>query len=121
MVERRKNKRTACRLRTQVRRTTPDGKTELMEFVSTNLSLGGVFIQAEDLSLFDLGEELTVRIEDKENKFYEGAVRVIRSARVFTEEKRLTASGYGLMFIDPNPEFLAMLERQQKEKPHIIL
>lgn len=120
MVEKRKHQRISCRLKTVIRKRLADHNTVVMEFISANLSLGGIFISSEDLSLFDLGEEISVLIEDEKDRFYEGRARVVRSARVFTEDKRLTESGYGLMFIDLNPEFTAMI-KGRTEKVHIIL
>jgi c-di-GMP-binding flagellar brake protein YcgR len=121
MVERRKHRRLSCRMKTVVTKTLPDRRTMVMEFELNSLSAGGVFIAAEDLSLFDLGEDLAVVIEDAEDRFYEGRARVVRSARVFSPEKKLTQSGYGLMFIDAPPEYLTRIDRHVAKNAPVIL
>jgi c-di-GMP-binding flagellar brake protein YcgR len=121
MVERRKHKRFICHLKTVIDRTLPDGKRRHLEFRSESLSGGGVFILSEDLSLFDLGEDVAVVVEDDEDRYYEGKARVVRSARYFTEDKKIDRSGFGLMFIDPPPEYLTKIDKRVGNNDTVIL
>ena len=121
MVERRKHRRLSCRMKTVVTRTLPDGKTVVMEFSLNSLSAGGAFISSEDLSLFDLDEEVALVIEDAEDRFYDGRARVVRSSRVFSPEHKLAESGFGLMFTDAPPEYLDLIDRHVTKYNPIIL
>ena len=110
------NKRVSDRktvhLTTYVRKELPGGGYTLMQFVSRNLSVGGIFISADDLSLFDLGEELHILVDRDRERLFEGQARVVRSARIFELEDTVTESGYGLMFTGNNPAFSAMVTEQ---------
>jgi c-di-GMP-binding flagellar brake protein YcgR len=112
MGERRKHQRFVCGMKVIVTKTLPDWKKFILEFVLSDISAGGVFIPAEDLSLFDLCEELNIVITDAAERFYEGKALVVRSARVFSAERKPAQSGYGLKFVDAPPEFLTRIERR---------
>ena len=115
MEEKRKTSRKKVIITTVVRKLRPEGGCSIYEFKSKDLSLGGIFISAEDLSLFDLGEEIEILVDDDGKRYYEGRAIVVRSARVFTEEGSQVDSGYGLMFLTPGPELKEMLkEKLQK-------
>ncbi len=104
--------RKPLRLTTYVRKELPAGGYSLMQFVSRDLSEGGVFISTDDLSLFDLGEELSVIVDRGKKHLYEGNARVVRSARTFGSEEAITESGFGLMFIGDNANLLGMVKKQ---------
>jgi hypothetical protein len=110
-----------CNLKTVIDRTLPDGRHVHQELLSESLSCGGVFILSEDLSLFDLGEEVGVVIEDDEDCFYDGKARVVRSARYFAENEKIDRSGFGMMFIDPPPEYLTRIDHHITKHNSIIL
>ena len=76
-----------------------------MQFMSKDLSEGGIFVVTDDLSLFDLSEEVAIIVEKGRSRYYEGSARVVRSARFFGGEGTLTESGFGLMFIEQDDEF----------------
>lgn len=103
------NKRGAQRvpavITTFIRRTRPEGGYSLMQFVSKDLSEGGIFIVTDDLSIFDLSEEVAVIVEKGRARYFEGTAQVVRSARIFGEEGTMTESGFGLMFLTPDEEF----------------
>ena len=92
-----------------VRRTLPEGGTSLMQFVSKDLSVGGIFIVSDDLSILDLGEEVTLLVDQSRNRYYEGQALVVRSAREFADDG-VTESGFGLMFAEPPDEFRKAIE-----------
>ena len=83
-----------------------------MQFVSRDLSEGGVFISSDDLSLFDLGEQLSVMVDRDREWIFEGQAKVVRSARVFESSASISESGYGLMFTGANPVFSEMVKDQ---------
>ena len=83
-----------------------------MQFVSKDLSKGGVFICTEDLSILDLGDEVDVIVEKGKERYYEGRGKVVRSARMFNADDALGEGGYGLMFIAPDETFSKMLESE---------
>ena len=76
-----------------------------MQFVSKDLSPSGIFIVTDDLSVLELGDEVTLLVDQSRERYYEGGARVVRSARVFSEDEGVTESGFGLMFTDPPDEF----------------
>jgi c-di-GMP-binding flagellar brake protein YcgR len=118
MIEKRKTIRKPLIVTTVIRKTTHGGGSgdyEILEFRTHDVSEGGIFISTEDLSLFDLGEELEIMVEDEDERFYEGRARVVRSAKVFTEEGSRIESGFGLMFLFPDRELSGMLSRNLKE------
>jgi c-di-GMP-binding flagellar brake protein YcgR len=118
MIEKRKTVRRPLIVTTIIRKTAQSGCSgdyEILEFRTNDVSEGGIFISTENLSLFDLGEELEIMVEDEGERFYEGRARVVRSARVFTEEGRRIESGFGLMFLFPDREMSGMLSRRLKE------
>ncbi len=107
--DKRQSERKKIVVTTVVRKQTPSGKYSIMEFQSKDMSLGGIFICSEDLSIFDLGEEVEILVDDNGNKYYEGKARIVRSARILNEEGGQTESGFGLMFLNPDKEFKTML------------
>ncbi len=123
MSEKRKAVRKPVLITTVIRKTTPAGKAakgtamgyEILEFRTRDLSTGGIFLSTEDLSIFDLGEEVEILVDDDGARYYEGKARVVRSARVFSGEGNPVESGYGLMFLSPDGEFDGMLTRKLKD------
>jgi hypothetical protein len=101
---------------TYVRKALPDGNYNLLQFSSKDLSEGGVFITTDDLSLLEIGEECEVMLEENKEKLYQTQAKVVRGARVFTQGGEQTFSGYGLMFFDPEDDFLDMLQNQLSGK-----
>ncbi len=116
MENKRKSDRKKIVVTTVVRKIMPNGDCAIWEFKSKDLSLGGIFICAEDLSLFDLGEDIEILVDYNGNKYYEGKAQAVRSAKVFTGEGEQVESGYGLMFLTPDTEFKDMLTEKLKEK-----
>ena len=110
--DKRKSARKPVHLTTYIRKELPAGGYSLMQFLSKDLSEGGVFISADDLSLFDLGEELTIIVDQQRKRFFEGQARVVRSARVFESSEEITDSGFGLMFIGNDSSFTDMIKQQ---------
>ena len=108
----RQSDRRSVHLTTYVRKELPGGGYTLMQFVSKDLSEGGVFISAEDLSLFDLGERISVMVDRNRERIFEGQAIVVRSARVFESGTTIPESGYGLMFSGSEPEFSEMVRDQ---------
>lgn len=100
---------------TVLRSEKPEGGHAIMEFKSGDLSFGGVFISTEDLSILDLGDEFEILVDANKEKYYEGSARVVRSARVFSEEGKQIDSGFGLMFLNPDEAFQAMLSEKLKD------
>ncbi len=127
MSEKRKAVRKPVLITTVIRKTTPAGNAakgagmgtaggyEIMEFRTRDLSTGGIFLSTEDLSVFDLGEEVEILVDDDGTRYYEGKARVVRSARVFSGEGNPVESGFGLMFLSPDSEFNGMLTRKLKD------
>ena len=116
MDERRSSDRARVTIVSFVRRTMPDGKSSVMEFRSVDLSPTGVFLSTEDLGVMDLDEEVELMVaagaDAEAARFYEGRARVVRSARVFSDTDTLTESGYGLMFLEADQEFMTAIEKQ---------
>jgi hypothetical protein len=110
--ERRSGERKKVMVTTLVRQRKDDDEVEIMEFRSRDLCIGGIFISTEDLSLFQLGEELEILIDDDGRKYYKGRARVVRSARLLSREGELADSGFGLMFTSPDPDFLEIVQRK---------
>ena len=115
MDEKRKNPRKRIAVTTVLRSEKPEGGHAIMEFKSGDLSFGGVFISTEDLSILDLGDEFEILVDANKEKYYEGSARVVRSARVFSEEGKQIDSGFGLMFLNPDEAFQAMLSGKLKD------
>jgi hypothetical protein len=115
MAEKRKNSRKSLIITTVIRKMTNDGSEgnyEIMEFRTRDVSAGGIFISTEDLSLFDLDEEMEILVDDVGERYYEGRARIVRSARIFTEEGNPVESGFGLMFLSPDAELSGMISRK---------
>jgi hypothetical protein len=121
MQDKRQHERKRVCITMIVRKDRPYGGRSIMEFRSLDLSRGGLFIATENLSLFELGEELEILVDDEGRRYYEGKARVVRSARVFTAEGDQVESGYGLMFVNPGTDFRRMLfeklDRQSESRP----
>ena len=105
VAEKRIEVRRKVNITTYIRKELPGGGFTLMQFISRDLSEGGIFISTDDLSLFDLGEELAVIVDRNNERLFEGKVRVVRSARIFESENEITDSGFGLMFLSYDSEF----------------
>ena len=110
--ERRSGERQRVQLKTFVRKVLPDGKTWLGEFRSLDLSDGGVFVSTEDLSIFDLGEELEIMVDDGQAEYFRGSARVVRSARLYQEESSLSESGFGLMFLAQEANLTKLIDER---------
>jgi hypothetical protein len=70
MEERRSGDRKRVMVTTLVRKRKDNDEVEIMEFRSRDLCIGGIFVSTEDLSLFQLGEELEILIDDDGRKYY---------------------------------------------------
>jgi hypothetical protein len=112
MQEKRSSERKRLELITVVRKPLSHQGATLMEFISRDLSEGGIFILSEDLSVFDLGEELDILIDNRGERYYEGRARVVRSARIISDREARLESGFGLMFEAPKEDFRRMLDEQ---------
>lgn len=112
MEERRGSERKRVMVTTTVRKGVDNDQVEIMEFRSRDLCIGGIFISTEDLSLFRLGEELEILIDDDGRKYYKGRAKVVRSARRLSAQGELTDSGFGLMFTSPDPDFVDIVQKK---------
>ena len=112
MEERRGNKRQSLTLNIIAKRLLPTGRYAVMEFISRDISGSGMYIYTEDVSIFDLGEGIDLLLDDNGAKYCEGKAKVVRSAKVFTGEGAPTESGFGLMFLNPDKEFQAILTKK---------
>jgi len=112
MKEKRESERKKVVITTVVRKTVPDGRYSIMEFQTLDISYGGIFISTEDLSIFDLGEEIEILVDDKGKKYYDGKARVVRSARILSQSGNQVESGFGLMFLNPEKEFVTMIKNK---------
>ena len=110
--EKRECDRKEVTLASFIRKSLPDGGYSLYQFMSKNLSIGGVFIVTDDLTLFDLGEEVALIVEQHKSRYYEGTARIVRSARIFESEGHLTESGFGCMFLEPDEDFTSMVQTE---------
>ena len=111
-TDKRKSERRKVHLTTFVRKELPGGGYSLMQFMSRDLSEGGIFVSTDDLSLFDLGEELSVIVDQDRQRLFEGQAKTVRSARIYESSDTLTESGFGLMFTGDSPVFLEMIREQ---------
>jgi hypothetical protein len=112
MDERRSEERKPIIITTIIRKIKPQSGHEVLELKSKDLCLGGIFISTEDLSLFDLGEEMEILVDDDGKRYYTGNARVVRSARMVSEEGEITESGFGLMFTSADEEFQNMVREK---------
>ena len=96
-----------------VRKHLPDGRSSVQGFRSADLSAGGLYLVCEDLTLFDLGEEVELMV-DADGRYHVTDARVVRSARTRGDgggcEQR--PSGFGLRFSDPAPALRAMVRHR---------
>ena len=111
MSNRRDGDRKKMIMKTVIRKAKPEGGYAIMEFKSNDLSLGGIFISTEDLTILDLGQDVELMVEVNEEKYYEGNGKIVRSARVFSEAGEQIESGYGVMFLNPDESFKEMVSR----------
>ena len=111
-VNKRSNTRKTIHLTTYVRKELPGGGHSLSQFVSRDLSEGGIFIGTDDLALFDIGEEISVIVDQEKEHLYEGKARVIRSTRIFASVDGMTGSGFGLRFIGAGTAFSEMIKKE---------
>jgi len=110
-IEKRMSERKELSLMTFIRKKLSDGNQNLMQFQSKDLSTGGIFLTTENLSLFQLGEECEILIDDHGDRLVETNAKVVRGARVFSDKGDQVISGYGLMFFDPDDDFMEMLRK----------
>lgn len=109
MEEKRQFERKNKRFVVFARKRFVDGSTKIIQMMTKDLSMGGIFVQTDDLYLFDLGEDVDILIDDDGQRYYEGTSKVVRSARVLTKEDNQT-SGYGMMFVSPDDDLQEMLK-----------
>jgi hypothetical protein len=59
-----------------------------------------------------LGEAVELVVEHDKSRYYKGTARVVRSARTFEPEDHMIESGFGLMFLEKDPEFEKLLKQE---------
>ena len=96
-----------------LRKTMVDGSTLLLEFRGRDLSAAGVFLAADDLTLLDLDEEVVVLLGTARGPFAAARARAVRSVRSFVASRGLTASGFGLEFLDADARFREAIDCQR--------
>ena len=74
----RKSDRKRVVLTSYIRKEMSDGNSMLMQFLSKDLSTSGIFIISENLSIFDLGDEVTLIADKDKVQYYEGRAKVVR-------------------------------------------
>jgi hypothetical protein len=99
MKEKRKQARNFTPEQTIIKKRMPDGSFKLHECKNRNISRGGVFIITENLSIFELGEVVEVKIKDTDRDYYKGKAEIIRSESVFNKDSVKTECGYGIVFL----------------------
>ncbi len=114
--DKRESERKDVQITSYIRKERPGGGYALMQFMSKDLSEGGIFVVTEDLNLFDIGEEVTLIVDKNKERLYEGSARVVRSTREFESEGKITGSGFGLMFVSTDDSFKEMVREQLEEK-----
>ena len=87
-----------------------DGSTVLLEFRARELSSAGAFLATEDLGLLDLDEEVELQMSLAGGPYATARARVVRSQRSFVTGRALTASGFGLEFLDAEAGFRAAVD-----------
>lgn len=97
-----------------LRKTMVDGSALLLEFRGRDLSTVGVFIAADDLALIDLDEEVEVLLGTAGGPFATARARAVRSVRSFAASRGLTASGFGLEFLEADARFRTAIDYQLK-------
>lgn len=112
MENNRSDERKKIIITTTVRKMLPHEGYEVMEFKSKDLCMGGIFISTEDLSLFDLGEELEILVDDNGEKYYTGKAQIVRSARIVSHKGEIADSGFGLMFTSSDEGFKEMIQKK---------
>jgi hypothetical protein len=110
--DKRKAERVTAMITSYVRRNMPDGGYALMQFVSKDLSEGGIFIVTDDLTILDLSEDISLIVEKDKSRYFEGPARVVRSARIFESGGGITESGFGLMFLETDAHFREMIANE---------
>ncbi|MBN1647199.1 MAG: PilZ domain-containing protein [Spirochaetales bacterium] len=80
------------------------------QFLTKDISENGLYICTDNLSLFSLGDEIDIMVDDKEKKYYEGKARVVRSAKVFSMDDEPVESGYGLFLMDMAGEYADLMK-----------
>ena len=95
-----------------LRKTQVDGSTRLLECHGRDLSPAGIFIAADDLALLDLDEEVEVLLGTAGGPFATARARTVRSQRSFAARRGLTASGFGLEFLDADARFRDAIDYQ---------
>ena len=110
MEEKRTKDRIDLPLVTYIREKKDDGYV-IHQFLTKNLSETGLFICADNRALFQLGDDLEIMVDDKEKKYYEGKAKVVRSAKIFTDDDTPTESGFGLLLTETNQEYGALIKK----------
>ena len=116
-MDNRASNRTKIRLTSYISKDLPSGSSVLMQFISKDLSEGGIFISTEDMSVFDLGEEVKILVDDNGDQLFKGNAKIVRSVRMFSEEGECFDSGYGLKFQDLDDDFKSMLVNKTAPEP----
>ena len=97
MDDRRTSPRVPFSISAFVRKMMPDRRYTLLEFRVRDVSIGGMFITSDDLSVFDLKEEIEFSIDDRGRRFYEGKARIVRSD---VDQ----GSGFGVQFLEESDD-----------------
>lgn len=96
----------------------PNGKKQINQFSTANISEGGVFIDCEKLDVLDVGREYE-GIIDIESKQYNVKYKAIRNSKLIDKNEIILESGYGLMFINPPLDMIMELKiYHQKRRAH---
>jgi hypothetical protein len=97
-LNRRKHKRIQKEFVVQLKKFRGKNPCEEMEFKGTDISEGGIFIESDDLSIFEINEQIEITISDQERSYNIGKACVVRKQKSYKSNGILVNSGFGLKF-----------------------
>ncbi|MBN2443295.1 MAG: PilZ domain-containing protein [Spirochaetales bacterium] len=115
--ERRKNERKKLKLTIIVRCPTRSGGYNEMVFNSLNISIGGVFIIVDDISLFRVGDRIEIEIEKKGKRYNIGKAYVVRLQKEHDRKGVIIHQGIGVQFFTTDATHITWLMSIMGETP----
>jgi hypothetical protein len=129
-ANRRRARRKKLKLTIIVRCPTRRGGYREMIFKSLDLSVGGVFIVVDDLSLFRVGDKIEIEIEKKGKRYHMGKARIVRLQMEHNRQGVVINQGIGVQFFTTDESHIKWIlsimggpgkqEKKSKKKKHSL-
>ncbi len=111
-INKRAYRRKRIKLDICITRSLPEGQYKKINLLTNDISIGGMFVESEDITLINVDETVGITISDKGKTVFEGFGKVVWSESLHEKSGKVVKSGFGLKFINMERTALDLLKRR---------